>query len=80
MHYTGMAAMSISSAAPPTREGLSAGQLLMPLLIGIGLSTLVMLFIAGLGPTEREIQQERQIQANIEKLDAQRQYGYGGGL
>lgn len=78
MHFTGMAAMSMHTAAPPGREGLTAGQLLMPLLIGIGLSTVVMLFIAGLGPTEREIQQEREIQANVEKLEAQRRLGYGG--
>ena len=77
MHYTGMAAMSMHTAAAPTREGMTAGQLLMPLLIGIGLSTLVMLFIAGLGPTEREIQQEQQIQVNLEKLEAQRRYEYG---
>jgi NO-binding membrane sensor protein with MHYT domain len=72
MHYTGMAAMSMHAAAAPTRQGQTADQLLMPLLIGIGLSTLVMLFIAGLGPTERDIQQEREIQANIERLAAQR--------
>ena len=77
MHYTGMAAMSMRAASPPHREGMTSGQLLMPLLVGIGLSTLVMLFIAGLGPTEKEIQQELEIQANIDKLEAQRQYQFG---
>lgn len=79
MHYTGMAAMTMNPAAPPVREGMSSDQLLTPLLIGIGLSTLVLLFIAGLGPTENEIRQEHEIQANIAKLEAQRSgYQVGG--
>ena len=77
MHYTGMAALRMSAASPPVREGMSARQLLMPMLIGIGLSTLVMLFIAGLGPTESEIRQEFEIRANIEKLQAQRAHELG---
>ena len=72
MHYTGMAAMKMYAAPTVVREGMSASQLLVPLLCGIGVCTLVMLFVAGLGPTERDMQQESEIQANIEKLEAMR--------
>jgi NO-binding membrane sensor protein with MHYT domain len=72
MHYTGMAAMIMTSAPMTTREGLTADQLLMPLIAGIGLSTVIMLFVAGLGPTEREMQEEDEIRANLDKLAAQR--------
>jgi NO-binding membrane sensor protein with MHYT domain len=77
MHYTGMAAMTMHPAAAPTREGLTADQLLMPLLFGIGLSTLVMLFIAGLGQTEQEVLQEQEIQAKLERLEVQRHSRFG---
>ena len=68
MHYTGMAAMIMYSAPLTTREGLTANQLLLPMLGAIGLSTIVMLFVAGLGPTERDLQEEAEIHANLDKL------------
>ena len=76
MHYTGMAAMTLHTAAAPTRVGLTANQFLMPLLLGLGLSTLVMLLIAGLGPTEQEVKQEEEIRAKLARLEDQRRYGY----
>ncbi|HEV2639844.1 MAG TPA: MHYT domain-containing protein [Actinocrinis sp.] len=73
MHYTGMAAMKMYAAPLGTREGMTADQLLAPLLGAIGVFTIVALFVAGLGPTERDLQQENEIRANIEKLEAMRQ-------
>ena len=72
MHYTGMAAMEMYAAPLTTREGLTANQLLLPLIGGISVSTLVMLFVAGLGPTERDIQEEAEIHANLDKLASAR--------
>jgi hypothetical protein len=31
----------------------------------------------GLGPTEQEVRQEREIQAKLERLEAQRRHDYG---
>ena len=76
MHYTGMAAMVMTSAPLTTREGLSANQLLQPMIWGIGLSTVIMLFIAGLGRTERDIHEDAEIRANLDKLASMR--GLGG--
>lgn len=70
MHYTGMAAMTMHPAATPTREGLTASQFVMPL-VGIGVATLAMLFIVGLGPTEQEIKQEQELQTRLKRLEAQ---------
>jgi len=72
MHYTGMAAMIMTTAPLTTREGLTANQLLLPLIGGIGLSTIVMLFLTGLGPTERDIQEEAEIRSNLDKLASAR--------
>ena len=77
MHYTGMAAMIMYSAPMTTREGLSASQLLLPLIGGISVSTVVMLFVTGLGPTERDLQEEAEIHANLDKLaSARNMVGY----
>jgi NO-binding membrane sensor protein with MHYT domain len=65
MHYTGMAAAQMYPAAPPSSTGLTAGQLLMPLIAGIGISTVIMLFIVGLAPSEREIEEHAAIQEEL---------------
>jgi NO-binding membrane sensor protein with MHYT domain len=63
MHYTGMAAMSVPGthhdhiATPPT--GLSASELLLPLIGAITLGTLVLLVIVTLSPTAREMRSEQ---------------------
>ena len=72
MHYTGMAAMEMSMAAAPSSTGLTGTQLLMPLVAGIGLSTVVMLVIVGLAPSEGELLEQEDIQESLRKL-AERQ-------
>jgi NO-binding membrane sensor protein with MHYT domain len=68
MHYTGMAAMEMSPGAAPSSGGLTASQLLMPLVAGIGLSTVVMLFIVGFAQTEEELLEQEDIQESLRKL------------
>ena len=70
MHYTGMASMIMHMAPYPHRSGLSAYQLLMPLTIGIGLSTIAMLMIVGLSATEHEIGEAAEVRAVLEEFAA----------
>ena len=69
MHYVGMAAMLLyptTGTAPAA--GLTGTQLLMPLIAGIGLTTVVMIFIVGLAPSEDEIIQNEQAEAAFRGL------------
>jgi NO-binding membrane sensor protein with MHYT domain len=74
MHYTGMAALSLTSAdaADPTGwtagmplnagsvpAGISASELLTPLVLGISVATTVMLLVVAMAPTERELREEQ---------------------
>jgi NO-binding membrane sensor protein with MHYT domain len=65
MHYTGMAAAQMFPAPAPASTGLTASQLLMPLIAGIGISTVIMLFIVGLAPSEREIEEHEAVQEEL---------------
>lgn len=68
MHYTGMAAMILYSAPASTSSGLTADQLLEPLIGGISLTTIVILFVVGLAATERDLIEYAEIQADLQKL------------
>ena len=59
MHYTGMAAMRVSSAPMVSMGGSSGGSFLVPLLLGITLVTFVLALIISLSPTEDEIAHRR---------------------
>jgi NO-binding membrane sensor protein with MHYT domain len=74
MHYTGMAAMSVPGthgnhvATPST--GLSATELLLPLIGAISLGTLVLLVVVTLSPTAREMRSEQAFEDWKARLDA----------
>lgn len=68
MHYTGMAALILTAAPQTSAGGPTAFQLLAPLALGIGLSTLIILFIVGVGDSERDLLQKEQDEANLRKL------------
>lgn len=72
MHYTAMQAAVLYPAPPPTSLGLTPGELLMPLVSGVGISTVVMLFIVGLAPSEREIKEHAQIQEELRIIEERR--------
>jgi len=72
MHYTAMAAAQLYPAPPPSSLGLTPGQLLMPMVSGVGISTVVMLFIVGLAPSEREIKEHAQIQEELRLIRERR--------
>jgi NO-binding membrane sensor protein with MHYT domain len=73
MHYTGMAALRVTATAAtaPTGwmpgmpitdlgapAGLSASALLTPLVVGICVTTTIMLLVVAMAPTERELREE----------------------
>jgi NO-binding membrane sensor protein with MHYT domain len=68
MHYTGMAAMSVYSAPGAATGGLSADQLLEPMIGGISLTTIVLLFVVGLSATENDLIEQAEIRADLQKL------------
>jgi NO-binding membrane sensor protein with MHYT domain len=70
MHYTGISAMIITSAPAPAARGLTANQLLEPLIGGISLTTIVMLFVIGLAATERDLIEQADIRADLQKLSS----------
>jgi NO-binding membrane sensor protein with MHYT domain len=75
MHYTGMAALSVAPLAPGEipgvstsgmagmahLSGLSASQLLTPLVIGISVSTVLILLVVAMAPTEGELREEAEL-------------------
>jgi NO-binding membrane sensor protein with MHYT domain len=68
MHYTGMAAMLVYAAPPPAAMGMSASALLEPLIGGISLTTIVILFVVGLAATEQDLIEQAEIRADLQKL------------
>lgn len=72
MHYTGMAALTVAPLAPDQVpgvttpgmaamtdvSGMSANQLLTPLVIGISVSTALILLVVAMAPSERELREE----------------------
>lgn len=72
MHYTGEAAMLVSSAAENSRSGLTSSQLIVPLVAVVVVSTFAILLTIGLSQSAEEIQQEAKIKENLRKLEALR--------
>ncbi|GAB4085307.1 MHYT domain-containing protein [Myceligenerans cantabricum] len=85
MHYTGMAAMSVTAyqAGNPIETpaiGMPATQLLVPLVIGIVASTVALVIVAGAWPSasEMEVQAEFDAWAERQRELRDRQAGSGG--
>jgi NO-binding membrane sensor protein with MHYT domain len=68
MHYTGIAAMNLDSGPAPSSSGLTGSALLEPLIGGISLTTIVILFVVGLSATERDLIEQADIRADLQKL------------
>jgi NO-binding membrane sensor protein with MHYT domain len=68
MHYTGIAAMLVYSAPAQTASGMTASSLLEPLIGGISLTTVVILFVVGLAATEQDLLEQAEIRADLQKL------------
>ena len=72
MHYTGMAAMGLSSDVGPAmaaglQGGVSAQAFLLPLIIGISMLAFTLTVVISLSPTEVEIREEAALMARISR-------------
>jgi NO-binding membrane sensor protein with MHYT domain len=65
MHYTGMAAMRVSTGSMSGMSGTSAASFLVPLLVGLTIVTFVVTLVISLAPTEDEIHEDAMLRDRI---------------
>jgi NO-binding membrane sensor protein with MHYT domain len=65
MHYTGMAAMHLSTGSMPAMGGSSGMSFLVPLLVGITIVTFAVTLVISLSPTEEEIHEDARLRDRI---------------
>jgi NO-binding membrane sensor protein with MHYT domain len=73
MHYTGMAAMKVSTDSSPASmvmSGATAQNFLLPLIIGISVLTFLLTATITLSPTEAEIRAEGELLSRISEINA----------
>ncbi|WP_051452033.1 MHYT domain-containing protein [Actinospica robiniae] len=68
MHFTGEAAMVVSTAHEAAGGGLTSNQLIAPLVIVVVVSTFAILLTLGLSPSAAEMEQEERVKENLQKL------------
>jgi NO-binding membrane sensor protein with MHYT domain len=65
MHYTGMAAMSVSTGSMSAMSGASAVSFLVPLLVGITIVTFAVALVISMSPSEEEIHEDARLRDRI---------------
>jgi hypothetical protein len=65
MHYTGMAAMRVSTGSMSGMGGTSAASFLVPLLVGLTIVTFIVTLVISLAPTEDEIHEDARLRDRI---------------
>jgi len=72
MHYTGMAAMRVypPNGSPMAMSGADATAFLLPLIVGVSVTTFVLTAAIALSPTAAEISEEAELMRKIEGLRA----------
>ncbi len=73
MHYTGMAAMRVypPSGSPMAMGGADAAAFLLPLIVGVSVTTFVLTAAIALSPTAAEIPEDAELMRKIQGLQAQ---------
>ncbi len=73
MHYTGMAAMHVfpPDGAPMAMGGADAAAFLLPLIVGVSVTTFVLTAAIALSPTAAEISEEAELMRKIGDLRVQ---------
>ncbi len=73
MHYTGMAAMRVYApdGSPMAMSGADASAFLLPLIVGVSVTTFVLTAAIALSPTAAEITEEAELMRKIDVLRAQ---------
>ena len=81
MHYTGMAAMRVTTGSMPSMGGSTASSFLVPLLLGVSLVTFVLTLTISLSPTEDEIHADAVLQRRLDNefSSSMRVNGQGAG-
>jgi hypothetical protein len=70
MHYTGMAAMRVFQPGGQAMAmgGASAGAFLLPLVVGVSITTFILTATIALSPTAAEISEEAELMRRIDSL------------
>jgi NO-binding membrane sensor protein with MHYT domain len=83
VHYTGMAGLHVTAGAAADAtgwmagmpvavqvapSGMSASELLTPLVVGISVATTIMLLVVAMAPTERELKEEQRVAGLAQSL------------
>jgi len=73
MHYTGMAAMHVfpPNGAPMATNGADAAAFLLPLIVGVSVTTFVLTATIALSPTAAEISEEAELMRKIDSMRTQ---------
>jgi NO-binding membrane sensor protein with MHYT domain len=71
MHYTGKSAMRVDDVASvvPADAGIGVGALLGPLIIGVTISTILLLLVVGLAPSAKEIEAQAKFEGWQDRQD-----------
>jgi NO-binding membrane sensor protein with MHYT domain len=73
MHFTGMAAMRVTQSNGSPTGGADAAAFLLPLIVGVSVTTFVLTAAIALSPTAAEISEEAELMRKIEGLRTQAQ-------
>ncbi|GAA1860056.1 MHYT domain-containing protein [Myceligenerans crystallogenes] len=65
MHYTGMMGVRVTTITEIIPEGVSTGELLVPLVMAVSVVTLLLVLVVGLWPTESELRAQREFEDRL---------------
>lgn len=68
MHYTGMAALQVGAAMTPRPGGVAAGNLLVPLIVGVSLVTALLVVLVGGSASEAERLEEASFENRVQRI------------
>ncbi|WP_242636556.1 MHYT domain-containing protein [Myceligenerans salitolerans] len=67
MHYTGMMGVRLSGGTDAIPNGVSTGELLVPLVMAVSVVTLLLVLVVGLWPTESELRAQAEFEARLKE-------------
>jgi NO-binding membrane sensor protein with MHYT domain len=65
MHYTGMMGVRLSGGTDVIPNGVSTGELLVPLVMAVSVVTLLLVLVVGLWPTESELRAQAEFEERL---------------
>ncbi|GAB3163938.1 MHYT domain-containing protein [Myceligenerans halotolerans] len=67
MHYTGMMGVRLSGGTDAIPNGVSTGELLVPLVMAVSVVTLLLVLVVGLWPTESELRAQAEFEQRLKE-------------